>query len=126
MIGCGFIDVWESLDVCQGIILDMVVSWMLYGNVSIQVRCDLRVGLGYGWCGLGVEWGGVGRGFVWGFVWGLEGGGEGLVGFSATGLDWWGCVWEKGWWGGVEKRVVRVWLGFGGCKFKDWMRGFMG
>ena len=26
----------------------------------------------------------------------------------------------------VGKRVVRVWLGFGGCKFKDWMRGFRG
>lgn len=103
MIGCGFIDVWESRGACQGIILDMVVSWMLYGNVSIQVRCDLMVGLWYGWCDLGVEWGwsgeGVGRGFV-----GVGGVWEGLVQ-----LDWIGgdaCGGRAG--GvGVEKRVVR-------------------
>lgn len=43
--------IWESLDVCQGDLLYRVINWMLYGNVSIQGRCDLGVVWGM------VKWG---------------------------------------------------------------------
>lgn len=45
--------IWEWRGKCQGDLLYKVINWVLYGNVSIQGRCDLGecwgMGLG-GFC----------------------------------------------------------------------------
>ena len=47
--------IWEWRCKCQGDLLYRVINWMLYGNVSIQARCDL----GEDWGMDGVVWGWV-------------------------------------------------------------------
>lgn len=56
--------IWEWWGKCQGDLLYRVINWMLYGNVSIQGRCDL--GEDWEWLGWGLRYGrwGLDVGFV--------------------------------------------------------------
>lgn len=73
--------IWEWWGKCQGDLLYRVINWMLYGNVSIQGRCDLGEDWEWlGWVGTTeCNWIWVGDGAVMG---------RGVCGMVIYGLGW--------------------------------------